>query len=262
MADNNILATELKERLQDQIAAVVLENNEVTIEVPARYLIQVCRILRSDPCFGFEMLMDVCGIDYLDYGLSEWETSEIATLEGFSRGVEPLSTHALKDNEIAFSEAKTARLRTDQDGAYPATKRDDKFKNQKFVWDKPRFAAIYHLLSLTHNHRLRIRCFAEGEPPIIPSVVSIWSSANWYEREAFDLFGLFFDGHPDLRRILTDYGFIGHPFRKDFPLIGTVEMRYSAKDKRVIYEPVQIKPRTLVPKTIPLDNRYVGRDNA
>ena len=107
----------------------------------------------------------------------------------------------------------------------------------------------YHLLSVTHNRRLRLRSFAsEGEPPVIDSVVDIWASANWFEREAFDLFGILFNGHPDLRRILTDYGFIGHPFRKDFPLIGNVEVRYDPEKKRVVYEPVSIEPRTLVPR--------------
>lgn len=106
------------------------------------------------------------------------------------------------------------------------------------------------MLSLTHNQRLRLRIFAQGEPPQVPSVIKLWPAANWYEREAFDLFGVFFDGHPDLRRLLTDYGFVGHPFRKDFPLTGHVEVRYDATKGRVVYQPVTIKHRTLVPKTI------------
>ena len=114
----------------------------------------------------------------------------------------------------------------------------------------PRFAAVYHLLSLRHNRRLCLRAFLDDENPMIGSVTGIWNSANWYEREAFDLFGIVFEGHPDLRRILTDYGFIGHPFRKDFPLIGHVEMRYDAEKQRVIYEPVSIEPRVLVPRVI------------
>ena len=110
---------------------------------------------------------------------------------------------------------------------------------------------------MTHNRRLRLRAFAEGgEPPMLDSVVGIWSSADWFEREAFDLFGIIFRGHPDLRRILTDYGFVGHPFRKDFPLIGNVEVRYDAEMGRVVYEPVSIEPRTLVPRVIRDDNRY------
>jgi len=114
----------------------------------------------------------------------------------------------------------------------------------------PRFAVVYHLLSLRHNRRVRLRAFLEDEMPRIASVVEIWPSANWYEREAFDLFGIVFEGHPDLRRILTDYGFIGHPFRKDFPLIGHVEMRYDETKRRVVYQPVTIEPRVLVPRVI------------
>ena len=123
--------------------------------------------------------------------------------------------------------------------------------------DGARFAVAYQLLSITHNQRLRLRARCEdAEDPIIDSVVDIWPGANWFEREAFDLFGILFTGHPDLRRILTDYGFIGHPFRKDFPLIGNVEVRYDADKQRVVYEPVSIEPRTLVPKVIRNDNRY------
>jgi NADH-quinone oxidoreductase subunit C len=119
------------------------------------------------------------------------------------------------------------------------------------VWDGPRFAAVSHLLSVTHNRRLRVRVFApDDELPVIPSVSDIWAAANWYEREAFDLFGILFDGHNDLRRILTDYGFIGHPFRKDFPVSGYVEMRYDSEQKRVIYQPVTIEPREIVPRVI------------
>jgi NADH-quinone oxidoreductase subunit C len=114
----------------------------------------------------------------------------------------------------------------------------------------PRFAAVYHLLSLKHNRRLRVRAFLDDDMPLIASVYEIWNSANWFEREAFDLFGIVFEGHPDLRRILTDYGFIGHPFRKDFPLIGEVEMRYDEAKRRVVYQPVTIEPRTLVPRVI------------
>jgi NADH-quinone oxidoreductase subunit C len=121
---------------------------------------------------------------------------------------------------------------------------------------KNRFAAVYHLLSITRNVRLRVKAFLDADRPIVDSVVGIWASALWFEREAFDLFGIMFRGHPDLRRLLTDYGFIGHPFRKDFPLIGQVEMRYDAEQQRVIYEPVSIEPRTLVPRVIREDSRY------
>jgi NADH-quinone oxidoreductase subunit C len=121
--------------------------------------------------------------------------------------------------------------------------------------DGPRFAVVNHLLSIVHNFRLRVKVFAESsELPRIPSVNAIWSSANWYEREAFDLYGVIFDGHEDLRRLLTDYGFIGHPFRKDFPLSGHVEMRYDAEQRRVIYQPVSIEPREVTPRIIREDN--------
>lgn len=121
----------------------------------------------------------------------------------------------------------------------------------------PRFAVVYHLLSLKHNHRLRVKAFVDDNDLTIQSVNDIWPSANWFEREAFDLYGIMFEGHPDLRRILTDYGFIGHPFRKDFPLSGYVEVRYDAVQQRVVYQPVSIEPRVLVPKVIRDDNRYL-----
>jgi NADH-quinone oxidoreductase subunit C len=123
------------------------------------------------------------------------------------------------------------------------------------LWDGPRFAAVYHLLSIEHNKRLRLKVFAENDDlPIVNSVVTIWPSAGWYEREAFDLYGIVFEGHPDLRRLLTDYGFIGHPFRKDFPLSGNVEMRYDPDQQRVIYQPVTIDPREVTPRIVRVDN--------
>ncbi|MGF6242205.1 MULTISPECIES: NADH-quinone oxidoreductase subunit C [Paraburkholderia] len=126
------------------------------------------------------------------------------------------------------------------------------------AYDGPRFAAVLHLLSVANNWRLRVRVFAQDDDvPLIPSVVDIWNSANWYEREAFDLFGIVFEGHPDLRRILTDYGFIGHPFRKDFPVSGYVEMRYDPEEKRVVYQPVTIEPREITPRVI-REDRYGG----
>ena len=126
------------------------------------------------------------------------------------------------------------------------------------AWEGPRFAAVSHLLSLTNNWRLRLRVFApDDEVPIVPSLVETWNSANWYEREAFDLYGIVFEGHPDLRRILTDYGFIGHPFRKDFPVSGYVEMRYDPEQKRVVYQPVTIEPREITPRVI-REDRYGG----
>ncbi|MDO9217208.1 MAG: NADH-quinone oxidoreductase subunit C, partial [Lacisediminimonas sp.] len=123
------------------------------------------------------------------------------------------------------------------------------------TWDGLRFAVVSHLLSLKHNWRLRVRVFAaDDDMPIVPTLCDIWPAANWYEREAFDLYGILFDGHGDLRRILTDYGFIGHPFRKDFPVSGYVEMRYDAEQKRVIYQPVTIEPRENVPRIIREEN--------
>jgi len=133
------------------------------------------------------------------------------------------------------------------------------------TFDPERFAVVYHLLSLKNNARLRLRIYTgDANPPIVKSVVDIWNSANWFERETFDLFGILFEGHPDLRRILTDYGFIGHPFRKDFPLIGNVEVTYDPDKGRVVYQPVTIEPRTLVPKVIRDDNQYSAalRDEA
>lgn len=118
------------------------------------------------------------------------------------------------------------------------------------TWDKPRFAVVYHLLSTSRNQRLRLRVFVDESSPMVDSVIDIWKSADWFEREAFDLFGILFKGHPDLRRILTDYGFVGHPFRKDFPMSGHVEMRYDEEKGRVVYQPVSIEPRVLVPRVI------------
>ncbi|MDA8095434.1 MAG: NADH-quinone oxidoreductase subunit C [Betaproteobacteria bacterium] len=122
-------------------------------------------------------------------------------------------------------------------------------------WQGPRFAAVYHLLSVTHNWRLRVRVFAADDAwPVVPSVLPLWPAANWYEREAFDLYGILFENHPDLRRLLTDYGFVGHPFRKDFPLSGHVEMRYDPDERRVVYQPVSIEPRELVPRIVREEN--------
>jgi NADH-quinone oxidoreductase subunit C len=127
-------------------------------------------------------------------------------------------------------------------------------------WSGPRFAVVYHLLSIAHNRRVRMRVFAaDDELPVVDSVIGVWPSANWYEREAFDLYGIVFTGHPDLRRILTDYGFVGHPFRKDFPLSGNVEMRYDPDQQRVIYQPVTIEPREIVPRVIRVEH-YADTD--
>lgn len=212
--------TELKEQLAAKFADDILELNllrdELTLELRREVLLSVCKQLRND--FQFEQCIDVCGVDYLHYGLSEWQTHS-ATSSGFERA-----------REMQHDVGTT--------------------------WDKPRFAVVYHLLSIEKNYRLRLRIFLEEQDLQIDSVVSVWASANWYEREVFDMFGIVFDGHPDLRRILSDYGFVGHPFRKDFPLIGQVQVRYDEKEQRVIYEPVDIQPRILVPKTIREDHRY------
>ena len=124
--------------------------------------------------------------------------------------------------------------------------------------DKKRFAVVYHLLSIKHNQRLRVKAFVNNADNVAPSVCELWKVANWFEREAYDLFGILFEGHPDLRRLLTDYGFIGHPFRKDFPVSGHVEMRYDATLQKVVYEPVDIEPRVLVPKVVRHDSRYLS----
>jgi NADH-quinone oxidoreductase subunit C len=223
MATIESLQQRIQEICPNAILASTLEHGELTLETSVEHLRATCKTLRDDGELKFEMLMDVCGVDYLGYGQDEW-TTESATSTGFSRG-------------------------TERDIAY-----------QKTTESKARFAVVYHLLSVIHNHRVRLKVFLAGDMPIVPSVTDIWNAANWYEREAFDLFGILFEDHPDLRRILTDYGFNGHPFRKDFPLIGEVEVRYDAAAGRVVYEPVSIESRTLVPRVIRHDNRYLERD--
>ncbi len=230
MADVQILVEKLQARFGDALLECKLDRGEVTIEVSPTRVIEVFAALRDEPDFAFEQVMDICGVDYSTYGEVEWATDE-STTKGFSRGVVERATGR-----------GTSAIRY---AAQRATTRS-------------RFAAVYQLLSVSRNQRLRARVFApDDELPVVPSVVGLWSSANWFEREAFDLFGIVFEGHPDLRRILTDYGFIGHPFRKDFPLIGNVEMRYDPARGRVVYEPVSIEPRVLVPRVIRKDNRYL-----
>ncbi len=187
------LAESVKAALGDKVVSITPAFGEVTLMAKTADLLPVMTALRDRPALRFEQLMDLCGVDYRDYG----------------------------------------------DG----------------VHEGPRFAVVYHLLSLTHNWRLRVRVFApDDEMPVVGSVINIWPSANWFEREAFDLYGIVFTGHPDLRRILTDYGFIGHPFRKDFPLSGNVEMRYDPDQQRVIYQPVTIEPREIVPRIVREEN--------
>jgi NADH-quinone oxidoreductase subunit C len=177
----------------DALKSIVTERGEVTAVVRVEGLLAFLRELRDRPELRFDMLIDVCGVDYQAYG------------EG--------------------------------------------------AWEGPRFAAVYHLLSLPHNRRVRVRAFAADDDfPVIPSVIDLWPCANWFEREAFDLYGIVFEGHPDLRRILTDYGFVGHPFRKDFPISGYVEMRYDPEQGRVIYQPVTIEPREIIPRVIREEN--------
>jgi NADH-quinone oxidoreductase subunit C len=219
------LTESLTQGLGDLIVSCRMAFNELTLDVAASDLLTVCTVLRDDPRFAYSQLTDIAGMDYLAYGQADWQTDS-ASSTGFSRAV------------AAHSEDTAA--------ASP--------------FGANRFAAVYQLLSINHNSRLRIRAFAvdlEGGMPCLPSVVPIWSGANWFEREAFDLFGILFAGHPDLRRILTDYGFIGHPFRKDFPLEGYVEVRYDPEKRRVIYQPVTITPRVLVPRVIRKDTPFV-----
>lgn len=179
--------------LGDKVRSVTLAYGEVTVEVSADKYLDVMQILRNAPDCQFEMLLDLCGVDYSTY-------AEVGK-------------------------------------------------------DGPRFAVVSHLMSLTLNQRLRVRVYcADDDFPVVPSINPIWNSANWFEREAFDLFGIVFEGHEDLRRILTDYGFIGHPFRKDFPLSGHVEMRYDAEQQRVVYQPVTIEPREITPRIIREEN--------
>lgn len=216
------LAESISARFGDTLSMVDSRCGELTYELQRTDLLEVARSLRDEGDFRFEELVDLCGIDYLAFGSAEWET-ETATSTGFSRAAVP--KNIVPDADTTFAPR--------------------------------RFAVVYHLLSISLNHRVRLRVYTGTDnPPVVPSVVDVWSVANWYEREAFDLFGILFEGHPDLRRILTDYGFIGHPFRKDFPLIGNVEVRFDPNRSRVIYEPVSIENRTLVPKVIRDDNRY------
>ena len=228
-------ADQLRARFPEAAVTVAEPRGEVTLEVPCTHWLTTARALRDE--FGFEQLIDLCGVDYLGYGSDEWDTD--VSSKGFSRGVE---------------------------GCGPG----------RFVWGQQptlgavaperRFAVVAHLLSLQHNRRLRIRTFAPNDDlPVVDSLIEVWRGVNWFEREAFDLYGIVFDGHPDLRRILTDYGFVGHPFRKDFPLIGNVEVIYDPDRRRVVYQPVSIEPRVGVPRVVRDDARYqtsVGESTA
>jgi NADH-quinone oxidoreductase subunit C len=223
----NPFVEKLAAAFHGRLERVIEQRDEITLEVPPAHYKAVITALHDNPEFGFEQMVDLCGVDYLSFGESEWDTTDVSS-QGFSRGVE---------------------------GEGPG----------RFAWqERPqhidmakRFAVVVHLLSVRHNRRIRVRSFAEsGDLPQFDSIVGIYPVADWFEREAFDLFGLLFTGHPDLRRILTDYGFVGHPFRKDFPLIGNVEVLYDEAKKRVIYQPVSIEPRVGVPKVIRDDSRW------
>jgi NADH-quinone oxidoreductase subunit C len=211
---------------------LIESNHGVVCTVPLDSWVEVARVLRDDEIFQFEQCIDVCGVDYLTFGEAEWQTEGVSST-GFSRGV-----NAKGPGRFSWSE-----------------RREENIPN--------RFAVVAQLLSIKFNRRLTIKCFAPDEGMLlVPSLVDIWPGVNWFEREAFDMFGIIFKGHPDLRRILTDYGFIGHPFRKDFPLIGNVEVIYDEEKGRVLYQPVSIEPRVLVPKTIRRDSRYVENSNS
>lgn len=208
------LQTRVNEVLKDELVSSSIALDELTIELDADKAYEGFIKCRDE--LGFEQLIDLCGIDYLDYGKANWETMKAANT-GFNRGV------------FDFAEDET----------------DEALEMER------RFAAVYHLLSIQNNVRLRVKVFAKStKMPVVDSVIDVWSVADWFEREAFDLYGILFNGHPDLRRILTDYGFVGHPLRKDFPLTGNVEMRYDNDQGRVVYEPVSIENRVNVPRVI------------
>ena len=219
MTEFNKKLTHLLKSFPDvtQISAL----GETTLVCKPQDAVTLLKALKQEPGLDMGMLADLCGIDYLHYGQSEWETSS-ATATGYGRGIERFVNKDTKSNA--------------------------------------RFAIVYHLLSMQQKERLRVRVALDTQRLQIDSIVNIWPNAQWYEREVYDLYGIHFTGHPDLRRILTDYGFIGHPFRKDFPLEGYVEMRYDANLERCVYEPCEITPRVSVPKVIRKeDNRYYSQ---
>ena len=200
---------ELKQKLSKAFGKknVTEAYDELTLVINSDTVVEVCHKLKDE--FKFEILIDLCGVDYLTYGESDWNGN--ASSSGFGR-------------------ARQAQKSTNQ-------------KDQ-------RFGVIYHLLSVSSNQRLRVKALLSTDNLMIQSVTKIWNCADWFEREAFDLFGILFENHNDLRRILTDYGFVGHPLRKDFPMIGEVEMRYDDQLGRVVYEPVSIEPNVNVPRVI------------
>ncbi len=221
------LSDHLEECFAGRVTIAKSADGHIAVQVPVDQWLDVAQTLRDDTRFAFSQLTDLCAVDYLGFGQAEWETSD-ATHGGFSRGVEGLGPGRFDWNSRPESEGI-----------------------------EQRFSVVAHLISMGHNMRIRMVTFAADEGlPVVPSLVEVWNSANWYEREAFDLFGIIFEGHPDLRRLLTDYGFTGHAFRKDFPLVGNVAVRYDEEKGRVVYEPVEIEPRVLVPRVIREDSRY------
>ncbi|MCF6764307.1 NADH-quinone oxidoreductase subunit C [Thiotrichales bacterium 19S3-7] len=224
----NLQLTQLLEKVKAyniELTNSEIANDELTVSVTKDGVYSLLKLLKDK--LSFEILIDVSGVDYLTYSHEQWLTSQ-ATASGFSRAVENFDITTDAANHI----------------------------------HKSRFAVCYHLLSVKHNLRIRVKTYLSEDELILPSVVELWAVADWYEREVFDLFGILFNNHPDLRRILTDYGFIGHPFRKDFPISGHLEMRYDDTLKRVVYEPVEIQPRTLVPRVIRDDNRYANENQS
>ena len=210
--DRQLDTKALEDVLQKYEIEVSMNQSNHEIKINPEQLIEVATALKSD--LSFELLMDVIAVDYLTYGDVDWKTNN-ATSTGYSRAVKPTIIPEI----------------------------DETFKG--------RFAVFYQLLSVSNNQRLTLKIFtSESNPPSVPSLVNIWSSADWFEREAFDLMGIHFDGHPDLRRILTDYGFIGHPFRKDFPTNGNLEVVYDEEKEEVVYQPVSISTRPGVPRVI------------
>jgi NADH-quinone oxidoreductase subunit C len=191
------LSSQLMLALSDLAAPHTIANGEITLEVKLEHMLEVFTKLRHHAELKFEQLIDLCGVDYSEYG----------------------------------------------DG----------------TWEGPRYGVVVHLLSVSLNHRLRVRVYAKDDDfPVFPTLIDLWPVANWFEREAFDLYGVMFENHPDLRRILTDYGFVGHPFRKDFPMIGNVEMRYDPVQQRVVYQPVSIELRNNVPRIIRDEGAHHG----
>jgi NADH-quinone oxidoreductase subunit C len=232
-ARNQALVESIQAALGDKVVSLAVAHGEIALVVKAGDLLETMRTLRDRAELRFEQLMDLCGVDYAAFG------APASSDEGFPAG--DANVHA---SGAAPSSAGVASVSGVTSPGAPVPPSDG-----------TRFAVVYHLLSLANNWRLRVRTFAAADDfPVVDSVVGLWPSANWFEREAFDLYGVVFDGHPDLRRILTDYGFIGHPFRKDFPISGNVEMRYDPDQQRVIYQPVTIEPREITPRIVREEN--------